>query len=314
MRVYRLLSTAIGGIFMAGISTAAYAGCGFAPAPSCNPGVLTHPSAPDYLAPVGMYANVPYGHLKNFAYKNTPNVNIMRVHSRPSLVKLSDAPYGIKNGCAPSSTSYCRSNSVRVAAPAPYVAPIIVSAPIAPRVTIGSGYNPAAFAPRQYGSADFVPGIAHVPTSIIDRSPITHINGIAQPQPQVRSVTTMAMSAPSRAYSAPAPVRTGGNVLGHVVAGQYTYQPPGGGAYWEKTSGATIVDGLPATQILCRRQAPTPAPVTVRVVRPVIGVPRPVPTPVPVLTQRAPICAGPVNRLAGAPGAMASRYGSRWTY
>lgn len=59
--------------------------------------------------------------------------------------------------------------------------------------------------------------------------------------------------------------------------------------YWEKTSGPTMVDGLPATQILCRRQAPRPAPVNVRVVSPVIGVPHPVPTPVPVQTGCAPV-------------------------
>lgn len=176
----------------------------------------------------------------------------------------------------PTSTAYCRApqgTPVKVArymppAPAPfYVAPV----PAAPRVTHGSGYNAANFASRQYGSTHFVPGLAHIPTSIVDRSPITHINGV--PQPHVRSVTTANRSAVTSGHS----VAGGGNVIGSVVTGQYSYQPAGGGElYWEKTSGPTVVDGLPATQIICRRQAPRPAPVNGRVVSPVIGVPVPV--------------------------------------
>jgi len=314
MRIYRILSTALGGVFMAGMSTSAFAGCGGnaycgpamayegvpsaacmgpAPALNCTPGVSVYGNTADNLSNVGVYNSTPYGHLKTVEYKNSQNVNIMRVHSRAPSVSLADAPSSFTGGCTPTSTAYCR---------APQATPVTVSlntapAPVvaAPRVMVGSGYNPAAFAPRQYGTNDFTPGIAHVPTSIVDRSPITHINGV--PQPQVQSVTTAPLSI---ARPAPVAMPVRGNIIGHRVTGQYTYQPPGGGAYWEKTSGPTMVGGMMATQVLCRRQAPRPAPVTVNVVSPVIGVPHPVPTPVAVHGGCAP---APVMHQQG-----------RWTY
>ena len=343
MRIYRLFAASLTGALLAGVaSTAAFAGCGPsgycspsimayegvpsavcntpAPAPSCNPGVTVYPGGADRLAPIGAYSTAPFGYLKTFEYKNSPNVNIMRIRSRAPMVSLADRPSAFTNGCNPSSTAYCRADQGRPVNVTFNAAPV-VAAPVyaAPRlVAVGGGYNPANSAPRQYGSLDFVPGIAHVPTSIIDRSPITHIDGV--PQPQVRSVTTAAMSV-APMYSAPVarpfmrPIARplarpmGGNVIGHVVTGTRTYQPPGGGGYWEKTSGPTIVDGLPATQILCRREAPRPAPVRVNVVSPVIGVPYPVPTPVPVRT-----CAPTPMPLMMAGGNGASRYGSRWSY
>ena len=314
MRIYRLFAASMTGALLAGVSTAAFAGCGSSaycaprmmayegvpsvtcntprPAPSCNPGVTVYPGQADALAPVGSYSTAPFGYLRTVEYKNSQNVNIMRIRSRAPMVALADRPSAFSSGCNPSSTAYCRAPAARPVSvslsAAPVMAAPIYAAPImsAPRVVaVGSGYNPANAAPRQYGSLDFVPGIAHVPTSIVDRSPITHIDGV--PQPQVSSVTTAAMSVATMSapmYRAPRPhmarPQMGGNVLGHVVTGTRTYQPAGGGGYWEKTSGPTIVDGLPATQILCRREAPRPAPVTVNVVSPVIGVPRPVPTPV----------------------------------
>lgn len=303
MRIYRLVTAAASGVFMASVSTAAFAGCGgkticnpgvmayegvqsascVGPAPvvNCNPGVSVYGNSADPRANIGVYNSTPYGHLKTVQYQNTQNVNIMRVHSRAPAVALSDAPSAFTGGCTPTSTAYCRApqgTPVRVAFnPAPAPAPVYhAPVPAAPRVTYSSGYNAANFASRQYGSTDFVPGIAHVPTSIVDRSPITHINGV--PQPHVRSVTTANTSVVHSGHSYGSRTVMGGhNVIGSVVTGQYTYQPPGGGEmYWEKTSGPTIVDGLPATQIICRRQAPRPAPVNVRVVSPVIGVPTPV--------------------------------------
>jgi len=339
MRIYRFVSTAIGGILMAGMSTAAFAACsgtvcrpnvmpyegvpcarpvmqarvGVMPRTNCMPRVNVQAGAYDPVAPVNAYASAPFGHLNYVQYKNTPNVNIMRVHSRTPAVNLSDAPVAFSSGCNPASTAYCRSGGGQPVRITMNAAPVIAAPLPAPaRVTVASGYNPANFAPRQYGSTAFVPGIAHVPTSIVDRSPITHIDGV--PQQRVSSITTAPMPTPMPMMSAPMPAAPRGNVLGHVKAGSYTYQPPGGGAYWEKTSGPTIVDGLPATQILCRRQAPRPAPVTVNVVRPVIGVPHPVPTAVPV--RMAPVCA-PAPRAAMRAPVMAggnSRYGSRWSY
>ncbi len=85
--------------------------------------------------------------------------------------------------------------------------------------------------------------------------------------------------------------------------------PPPISDYWEKTSGPTIVDGMPATQVFCRRPVPVPTPVH----RPVIGVPVPVPTPV------YPSCYNPSSRyaaepvLAGGPKySRGSRYGSAY--
>jgi hypothetical protein len=335
MRIYRLVTAAASGVFMASVSTAAFAGCGgnigcnpgvmayegvtsttcVGPAPvvNCNPGVSVYGNFADPRANVSVYNLTPYGHLKTVQYQNTQNVNIMRVHSRAPFVALNDAPSAFTGGCTPTSTAYCRApqgTPVKAAlhrATAPAPAPIYVAPPpVAPRVTYGSGYNAANFASRQYGSTDFVPGIAHVPTSIVDRSPITHINGV--PQPHIRSVTTANTSVVHSGHSYGAPTAMAGhNVIGSVVTGQYTYQPPGGGEmYWEKTSGPTIVDGLPATQIICRRQAPRPAPVNVRVVSPVIGVP----TPVQAGCTPARYAHAPVKHSN-------SRYGasnSRWTH
>ena len=335
MRIYRLVSAALSGVLMAGVGASALAGgynaCG---GPNCSAGVTIHPSQAGALAPVGMYAPQPYGHLKTVEYKNTPNVNIMRVHSNSPQVSLGDHPSRFTSGCMPSSTTYCRSGggqqmNVQLSAapvapvynPAPIAMPVHI-APPAPQIRIASGFNAANYASRQYGSADFVPGIAHVPTSYVDRSPITHIDGV--PQARAHSVTTasgysQSSSTVSVQGVTPQTVQ-GGNLIGQVVAGQYTYQPPGGGAYWEKTSGPSIVDGLPSTQILCRREAPRPAPVTVKVVRNVYGVPQPVPTPYPVPVQTG--CApAPMAmhgaQLAGPPRThMGSRYGqsSAWTY
>jgi hypothetical protein len=159
------------------------------------------------------------------------------------------------------------------------------------RTFTGSGYNPANFASRTYGNNAFTPGIANIPTSIVDRSPITHIGGI--PQARVNSVTT----ASRHTYAQQ-------NVIGHRISSSVVHQAPSAGGYWEKTSGPTMVGGMLATQIICRRQAPRPAPVRVNVVRPVIGVPTPVPTPLP---QIGCVPAQPV--AAHVP----TRYGSRWT-
>ncbi len=262
MRIYRFISAAIGSVLLAGVSTAAFAGCGIAPAPNCNPGVVSYPGAVNPLAPVGMYSTAPYGYLKSFAYKNTPNVNIMRLHSRAPLVNLNDAPSQFTGGCNPSSTVYCRKPQ-----------------------------RPAVVMPRQY-----IAPVASAPTIVYAPRPAP-VRTIVRTAPVV-STRTIVRTAP---------------VVSRLPAPQISAS----GGYWEKTAGPSIVDGLPATQILCRRQAPRPAsmpaPVSVRVVRPVIGVPQPVPTPVrvPVYRPAAPAC-GPV--LAGGPKNSISRYGSRWTY
>ena len=75
MRIYRIVSTALGGVFMAGMSTSAFAGCGgntycgpavppvmayegvqsascMGPvvAPNCNPGVSVYGNSVDHLS------------------------------------------------------------------------------------------------------------------------------------------------------------------------------------------------------------------------------------------------------------------------
>jgi len=262
--------------------------------------------------------------LKNFAYKNTPNVNVTRVRSRVPMVNLNDVPTGYSGGCNSAATGYCRTAAPRPILRAPVMpvrpAPVVMRAPVAPvQVRVGSGYNPANFAPRQYGNNVLTPGIAHIPTSIVDRSPITHIDGV--PQQRVSSVTTV-NGTYGRGYSASRPVAPqamvqrlprGGNVLGYVNGGSQTFVRPGTPDYWAKTSGATVVDGLPATQILCRRAGTPATRHTVNVVRPVIGVPTPVPTAVPVPVR--PVC-GQAPMAAPMPmrAPMRAPIGSRWTY
>ena len=364
MRIYSVVSAAVSGILMAGVSSVALAGsCGGGgivcnsgfnagimpyegvrsatcntrlvaramPVQNCNPGVVVHPGGADPLAAVHTYANAPYGYLKTFDYKNSPNVNVMRVRSRAPMVNLNDVPTGYRGGCNPSTTGYCRAGGARpMAAPMPVMRPMlrpmprpmIVQAPVmrAPvEVRTGQGYNPANFASRQYGSNVLTPGTAHIPTSIVDRSPITHIGGV--PQQRVSSVTTV-NGTYGQGYSNPRPVmgmrpaprpamrpRMGGNVIGHVSGGSYTYRTAGTPDYWEKTSGATVVDGLPATQILCRRSGTAGTSRTVNVVRPVIGVPRPVPVAVRVPVR--PVCGTAPRPMM--PRAM-PRVGGRWTY
>ncbi len=315
----KLLTSILGGVFLAGMGQPASAGCVGGVTGGCNPGVVVHPGVAAMPAPVDVYSSNPYGYLQQFEYKGTPDVNITRIYGQRPTVALSDHPSQFTNGCQPSSTVYCRAPQAQ---PAPVAQPVI--APPMPVIAPRPSVN---LAPRQYGSTELVRGIAHVPTSIVDRSAITHIDGV--PQPRISSVTTAQSATTTVTQSvrpqSPAPQ---GRVLGYVNAGSYTYQPPGGGRYWEKTSGPTMVDGLPATQILCRRETPRPAPVTVNVVRPVIGVPQPVPTPVPVQAQPqpqpqcAPVPMGPVAPApyAGGPqvpmlGPMYSdRFGSRWEY
>lgn len=323
MRIYRFVSAAVGSVLMASVSAAAFAGCGFS---NACPSVVNMPGRMDNLAPINSYNTNPYGYLKTFEYKNTPNVNTMRIRSM---------------GLCGSGSPTC--NARPMAMPRPIARPMMPVMPVMPApiyrapvmsAPIISSYN-ANRTPRQYGSTELVRGIAHIPTSIVDRSPITHIDGV--PQPHVSSVTTTSghypsaspsytasrsyVSAPVIARSAmPSPTapRMGGNVIGHVNAGSYTYQAPGGGGqYWEKTSGPTMIGGMLATKVLCRREAPRPAPVRVNVVRPVIGVPHPVPTAVPV--RMRPTCApAPMmnvrSGLAGGPVQNNSRYGNRWTH
>ncbi|PHR92331.1 MAG: hypothetical protein COA69_08105 [Robiginitomaculum sp.] len=261
-----LISSALAGVFVAASSTAAYAGCSVGVHnPICDPRLISHPSLASAPAPIHIYGQQPYGYLKQFAYKNTPNVNIMRLHSRAPLISLGDRPVAFTNGCMPSSTVYCRAPQILPApmpVPAPYIAPPTLIA-----------------MPQQYRQTSFATQSAHI--------------------------------------AAPAPSYSGNN------------------GYWEKASGPALIDGLPVSQILCRRAAPCPVPVSapvpvpmpvpvhvqvpvyvpapppinVRVVRPIIGVPVPVPTPIAPPNCN---CFQAPAFACGAPSG--NRYGNPWTY
>lgn len=233
------------------------------PTPNCQTPVLVKPGAPHVVDPVVMSSEQPMGYLRSVKFHNAPHVNIMRVHGQNSGVGLKDAPTGFTGGCHPSSTTYCgQQQAIRPVAPRPapqpYIAPPVVAAPPAP---------------VQYGSTDLVRGTAYLPTSHVNRSydaavkvlnsgPIPArpaVNGGDVPHPSMfRGTPQMGSYAPVAApRPAPRPM-----VIAPVA------MPPMAPAYgpgpgqWEKVSGPTMVDGLQATQVVCRRPAPAPAPVT----------------------------------------------------
>ena len=277
------------------------------------------------------------GHLRTIDFQRAPNVSITRIHGMAPTASLADAPSGFTGGCHPSSTQYCRANagtpvSVQAATPvysAPVSAAPIVSAPVvaAPVQTLrswtGQGYNPSNFQSRQYGDTAFTPGIAHIPTSIVDRSPVnaqTILNsGRTVPQPIASASSfsgssfvtlpgTMSQSFSSTARSyAPqpsAPVSVGNGTFASNVAPD--------GTYWEKTSGVTTFGNTVATQVICKRQLPR------QTVNPVVNIPVPVPTAVPVSVPTCSTVGGVHRPHAGPHNLNAGRYGatqgSPWVY
>ena len=281
-----------------GATTALAGGCGmYAQGPSmgsaCQTQVVVHPGQVPYSDSMNIYSSQPMGRLKTVEYMRSPSVNIMRVHGMGPTAQLSDAPSGFTNGCMPESTSYCRSGGMRPA-PMPQMQmplpmPVIAQPAPEPRiVAIGGGYDPSKFIPRTYGSNELTPGIAHIPTSIVDRS---HANA--------QAVLNSGMTRP-QAYAsggiAPHPSMVGGSTVyqsphqnmghqyGNVIGMQthaMTVQPQnsyagsvsGDGSYWEQVSNSASTGG----NVICKRAAQQ-----VNVQRPVIGVPVPVPTPMPM--------------------------------
>ena len=346
MRLMFKKAAILGGLSVSLLSTSAFAGgCFPGPAgPVCNPGVVTHPGPAPVMDPVHVFSQSPMGHLKTVQYLSTPSVNITRIHGVPNAPQLSDAPNGFTSGCMPESTGYCRGAAPVMAQPAPimsqaapaFVQPAPVIAPPAPQVTervvaIGGGYDPSKFTPRTYGSNELTPGIAHIPTSIVDRSVenATAVLNSGKTQPQAiasgGTVPTPSMIS-SVKMSPPTPVM-GGNIVG-TVSNTVTMAPqtnvyPGSmstdGTYYEKVSGPTMVGGMQATQVICRRQAPQ-----MNVQSPIVGVPTPMPTPVcetvpapmaPALPMMAPMAApmaaqSPVPIYAPSAG---GRYGSGYS-
>lgn len=184
MRIKGSLLVVLSGVSLVSMSSAAFAGgCGYgAPAQqNCNPGVVVTTGTAPVFDPMTVHINQPMGHLRNVQFNRAPNVSITRVHGMGPTAGLEDAPSGFTDGCHPTSTYYCRGGDVRPApAPQPYIAPAmpIMAAPVVaqpvyqgPRtVHVGGGYDPSKFQPRQYGENTFTPGIAHIPTSYVDRS------------------------------------------------------------------------------------------------------------------------------------------------
>ncbi len=317
MRRLVLSLTALGSAGLMGAAPAIAGSCGMgAPMPQCNikPVVQCAPGmsmdqcrtpvrvmpAPQYVVdPVTVHTANPMGHLRTIQFKGAPNVSITRVYGQGQTVGLSDFPSKFTGGCHPTSTQYCRQAAPQAA---PVAMPSIRPAP--PAVT---------HTPRVYGSLETVPGIAHVPTSIVDRSwdnAMAALNsGRTQPQPVVSGgmvprptnvvsapvAQPLSYVAPPRVAPMPAP-----RPIGTVT---HTMQT---GEHWEKVSGPTQFGNTMATQVICKRGGQS-----VNVERQVIGVPTPMPIGCASPMGAAPM-AGPAmsggHILAGGP--VSRRYGS----
>ncbi len=321
MRHFGLSLSALGALGLTFIAAPAAAGsCGYgAPSLACKPAVVAPPpvSACGYgvsaseckvgvkvipnpapkLDPVTISTEHPFGHLRSIRYKQSPNVTITRVHDTGQTVALSDAPSKFSGDCRPTSTQYCRAQTP-VTAPRPVAMPVVaapVAVPVAtpaPRVTHVASYNqdPSKYIPRIYGSLEPVPGIAHVPTSIVDRSWVNAMaalnSGRTRPQP-IASGGMVPRPAQMVAVPAPAPVMQPAPVAAHLsfvqppvaaavppqgqVLGHVKTTVPGE-QYWEKVSGPTMLGNTMATQVICKRQSASK-----EIVRPIIGQPVPMP-------------------------------------
>ncbi len=216
------------------LSLAGAAQAGHCSGQDCNVGIdyLSGP-APTFGA-MTVADNHPMGHLRSVSFQRAPHVSIMRVHGMMPTAGLSDAPVGFTQGCHPQSTQYCRQDAgvpvnVEFHAQQPVSAPaqqpqMYMPGP-APLTHMGGGYDPLKFAPRQYGENIFTPGIAHIPTSIVDRSPENADralnSGRAVPQPLANGGF-----APRPTISMPA---SGGVILGTNYAASPRISLPASG-------------------------------------------------------------------------------------
>jgi len=163
---------------------------------NCSTNVVVS-SSPAHFDDMLVSVDQPMGHLRSIDYRRSPHVSITRIHGMGQTADLSDHPSAFTGTCAPESTQYCRAGSHSTPQPhvemsAPVIAAPMIAAPVAAPVyrapvmaapivaqpqpvlrqwTASYDDNPARFTPRQYGSLDFVPGIAHVPSSWVDRDP-----------------------------------------------------------------------------------------------------------------------------------------------
>ena len=168
----KLISKTLLGVLSATIMAApAFAG-GNCSSGNCGTSVQVMPSYAPEFGPMTIRTENPMGHLRSVNFQRSPNVTITRIHGMAPSAGLSDAPSGFTGGCHPTSTTYCRQDAgrpvqVQMAPPAP-----VFQAPAQPvTVRVGGGYDPSKFAPRTYGDASLVPGIAYLPTSKVIRDP-----------------------------------------------------------------------------------------------------------------------------------------------
>jgi len=174
----KLISKALLGALSAAVMAApAFAGG------SCNGGncagtVQVMPGYAPQFGPMTIRNENPMGHLRSINFQRSPNVSITRIHGMAPTAGLSDAPSGFTGGCHPTSTTYCRQSAgtpvqLQMAPPAPVYQPApVMQTPAQPvTVRVGGGYDPSKFAPRTYGDASLVPGIAYLPTSKVIRDP-----------------------------------------------------------------------------------------------------------------------------------------------
>ena len=191
MAIKSALYGLVGATALLTLSTStAVAGCGGVG--NCDTGSVhtASPYAPDY-GPVTVRSGTPYDYMSSIRFQRAPNVQVTRVHGQGPVPSLSDAPHGSVGGCFDHASGYCYGDAGRpvsvefdaapqlpapvfqAPAPAPVFQAPVMAAPVQPDrlVAVGGGYDPSKFAPRIYGDLSVTPGIAHVPTSIVDRDP-----------------------------------------------------------------------------------------------------------------------------------------------
>jgi len=256
----KLISRALLGALSATILAApAFAG-GNCNSGNCAGTVQVMPGYAPQFGPMTIRNENPMGHLRSINFQRSPNVSITRIHGMAPTAGLSDAPSGFTGGCHPTSTTYCRQSAgapVQVQmAPPPAPAPVYQPAPVmrapvmqAPAqpvtVRVGGGYDPSKFAPRTYGDASLVPGIAYLPTSKVIRDPAAAQqvlnSGQTRPQdvvvPGRDTAPHMGMVRQQQSY--------GGQMQGNYVSGPIMSGPaPFMGASQMRAPGLTNTQGL----------------------------------------------------------------------
>ncbi len=294
MRITRSILTVSGGLIMAGLAPVSFAGGGcYGAANLCNPGINVTAS-PYVNQPMGINYAQPYDYLTSATYNQAPHMNVTRIETGAPRTTLDQAPGAYWGGCA--AGTYCGGPvAAPIAAPAPAAYAPVAYAPTvsAPQTYVASGdYNPSNFASRQYGDASFVPGIAYLPSSYVER-------GTAERDAAVASTSYRASTS-------------------HSTLSASSGTSVGGG--WNRVSGPTMIDGMLATEILCKDEAPAPVAVpqyqvqtqAYRVVRPIVAVPYPVPVECRAPQQNVNV--RNVRQGGFAAPVAAGRYTNDWAY